>query len=132
MTLESMLTLMSPNKPNLNTESADLDRRGAERTPFEPLRARLGGRSEGIVVDLSETGARLQLPVAPPRDRQCPVQIEWRNTIVTLQARVVRSVQRSVQSESATLARTEYYVAIEFLDPTREAIDAVRRILQND
>ena len=51
---------------------------------------------------------------------------------MTLQARVVRSVQRSVQSESATLARTEYYVAIEFLDPTREAIDAVRRIIQND
>ena len=89
-------------------------------------------QGEGIIVDLSETGARLQLPVAPPRDRPCSVQIEWRNTIVTLQARVVRSVQRSVQSESATLARTEYYVAIEFLDPTREAIDAVRRILQND
>ena len=131
MTLESVLTLMSHDKPNLNTESADPDRRGAERTPFEPLRARLGKR-EGIVVDLSETGARLQLPVAPPRDGRCSIQIEWRSTIVTLQARVVRSVQRSVQSESATLARTEYYVAIEFLDPTREAIDAVRRIIENN
>ena len=90
------------------------DRRKAERVSFEPLRIRLDGTRDGIVVDLSEGGALLQTSIAPPQDRQFPVEIEWKNTKVPLQARVVRSEQRQVQLESATLKRTEYHVALEF------------------
>ena len=108
------------------------DRRRTEGVPFEPLRVRLDGTREGILVDLSEGGGLLQLSFAPPQGRQIAVQIEWKHTTVALQARVVRSVQRGVQIESATLARTEYYVAFEFLDTTRETSAAVRRIIQSN
>ena len=108
------------------------DRRKAERVSFEPLRIRLDGTRDGIVVDLSESGALLQMSVAPPKDRQFPVEIEWKNTKVELQARVVRSVQRQVQLESATLKRTEYSVALEFADMTLEQSAAVKRIIQSN
>lgn len=93
---------------------------------------RLGGTRGGILVDLSEGGALLQLSVAPPQERQITVEIEWKNTRVALQARVVRSVQRRVQPESATLVRTEYFVAIEFVAMTRETSAAVRRIIHRN
>lgn len=108
------------------------DRRRTERIPFEPLRMRLGGTREGILVDLSEGGALLQLSIAPPQDDQILVEIEWKSTRVPVQARVVRSVQRHVQLESATLVRTEYFVAIEFLDMMGETSAAVRRIIENN
>ena len=106
------------------------DRRKTNRTPFEPLRARLGGNREGICVDLSEGGARLQLSIAPPQDQPFAVELEWRDITVTLQARVVRSVQRYVQVESATLARLEHYVSVEFMEPAPETSTALRRILR--
>ena len=107
------------------------DRRKAERVSFEPLNIRLDGTRDGIVVDLSEGGALLQTSVAPPKGAEFPVEIEWKNTKVPLQARVVRSVQRQVQLESATLKRTEYYVALEFVDMTRKQAAAVKLILQS-
>lgn len=107
------------------------DRRKAERVSFEPLRIRLDGSRDGIVVDLSEGGALLQTSGVLPQDRQFPVEIEWKNTKVPLQARVVRSVQRQVQLESATLKRTEYYVALEFVDMTQKQSGAVKLILQS-
>jgi PilZ domain-containing protein len=108
------------------------DRRKAKRVSFEPLRIRLDGTRDGIVVDLSEGGALLQMAIAPPQDRQIPVEIEWKNTKVSLQARVVRSVQRPVQLEFATLTRTEYHVALEFVEMTRKQSDAVKLIIQNN
>jgi len=108
------------------------DRRKVERVSFEPLRIRLDRTREGILVDLSEGGALLQLSFKPAQDRQIPVEIEWKNTKVALQARVVRSVQRPVQLESATLKRTEYSVALEFVDMTREQFAAVKRIIQSN
>jgi c-di-GMP-binding flagellar brake protein YcgR len=106
------------------------DRRKAERVSFEPLHIRMDGTRDGIVVDLSEGGALLQTSVAPPKGAQFPIEIEWKNTKVPLQARVVRSVQRQVQLESATLKRTEYYVALEFVDMTPAQSAAVRLIIQ--
>ena len=44
---------------------------------------------------------------------------------------MVRSVQRCVQMEAATLARQEYYVAVEFVEPTSETTAVVQRIIQN-
>lgn len=107
------------------------DRRKAERVSFEPLRIRLDGTRDGIVVDLSEGGALLQTSIAPPKDR-FPIEIEWKNTKLSLEARVVRSEQRQVQLESATLKRTEYYVALEFVDMTPKQSAAVKLILQSD
>lgn len=108
------------------------DRRKSERVPFEPLRVRLDRTREGIVVDLSEGGALLQMSFSPAQDRQIAVEIDWKNTKVALQARVVRSEQRRVQLESATLTRTEYSVALEFLDMTSDQSAAIKRIIQSN
>jgi c-di-GMP-binding flagellar brake protein YcgR len=108
------------------------DRRRTERVGFKPLHVRVDKKHKGILVDLSEGGALLQLPTAPPQVRQITVEIEWRDAPVWVQGRVVRSIQRQVQLESATLARTEYYVAVEFLELAPETAAAVQRILQSN
>ena len=116
--------------PRAEVSPPEPERRKNQRVPLEPLRVRLDRKREGVAIELSEGGALLQLPVAPPKDRQLAVQIEWHDIVVTLPVRVVRSVQRQVQLESATLARTEYYVGLEFQNPTGEATAAIQRILK--
>ena len=111
---------------------SERDRRRTERVSFKPLSIRLDGAREGILVDLSEGGALLETSLAPPQDRPIAVEIEWKNTSVPLQARVARSVPRKVQLESATLVRTEYCVALEFLNMTPEQSTAVRLIIQGN
>jgi hypothetical protein len=90
----------------------------AARTRFEPLRIRLNGSRDGILRDLSESGALLVMALALPRDDTVTVNIEWRDAPVVAAARVARSEQRQVQLESATMARKDYNVALEFLDLT--------------
>lgn len=106
------------------------ERRKAARIPFEPLRVRLDGSREGILIDLSEGGALLVMSMSPPRDDTFRLTIEWKNTTVKVAARVVRSEQRQVQLESATLARKDYNVAVEFVEMTSDTAAAIRRILQ--
>jgi hypothetical protein len=107
------------------------ERRRDRRIPFEPLRVRLDKTREGILVDLSEGGALIVMSMSPPRDKQFLLRIEWQHTTVHVQARVVRSEQRRVQMEAATLARNEYNVALEFLDVTPEASASISRILHS-
>lgn len=105
------------------------DRRRTERVHFEPLRVRVYGNREGILVDLSEAGALVQFPAAPPREEEITLNIEWKDRTVQVQARVVRSTPRRVQLDGATLARTEFYVALEFLEVRPETTAAIRQIL---
>ena len=107
------------------------ERRRAERVPFEPLRVRLDRSREGILLDLSEGGALLVMSMSPPRDNTFKLTIEWKDTHVEVFARVVRSEQRHVQLESATLKRKDYNVALEFLDMTPDTAAAIRRIIQH-
>ena len=107
------------------------ERRRTARVPFEPLRVRLNKSREGILVDLSEGGALLVMAMSPPRDDKFKLTIEWKDTHVEVAARVVRSEQRQVQLESATLARKDYNVALEFLDMTPDTAAAIRRIIQH-
>jgi len=106
-----------------------VERRKAARVQFEPLRVRMDLSREGILVDLSEGGALLVMPMSPPRDNKFTVNIEWNNTWVELAARVVRLEQRQVRLASATLARKDYNVALEFLDMTPDRTVAIRRII---
>ena len=105
------------------------ERRRAARTRFEPLRIRLNGSREGILLDLSEAGALLVMAMSPPRDNTFIVTIEWRDTPVVVAARIVRSEQRQVQLESGTMARMDYNVALEFLDVTPATTAAIRHII---
>jgi hypothetical protein len=109
----------------------DRDRRKTTRVALEPVRARLDRAREGIVVNLSEGGALLQMSVSPPQGGGIAVEIEGKHAVVALQARVVRAFTRNVRLESATLARMEYCVALEFLAVTHESAAALRRIIQS-
>jgi hypothetical protein len=114
------------------TGPPESERRRAERVYFEPLRVRVHGTREGILVDLSESGALLLFAAALPVDRQLALQIEWKDRPLDLQARVTRCLPHHVQLASATLARTEYDVALEFVDPPREAVTLIREIIQKN
>ena len=105
------------------------ERRKAARIPFEPLRIRLNGSREGILLNLSEAGALLVMSMSPPRDDRFTVTIEWGDTPLVVAARIVRSEQRPVRLESATMARKDYNVALEFLDLTAATTAAIRHII---
>lgn len=86
---------------------------------------------EGILVDLSEGGALLLLSRPQDPDTQIALMIEDREP-VHLAARVVRCTPAAVETESATLARKEYHVAVQFLNVGADAAAAVSRIVQNN
>jgi hypothetical protein len=115
--------MTNPRDPRLG------ERRTAARIRFEPLRIRLNGSRDGILLDLSEGGALVVMSMPPPRDDTFEVTIEWRDAPVVVAARVVRSEQRQVQLESATMARKDYNIALEFLDLTPATRAAIRHII---
>lgn len=105
-------------------------RRRAERVRPGPLRVRLHRACEGFLINLSETGALVQLPVAQAPQKLVTLQVEWGEVTLRLRARVVRSSPQRVELPTATLVRSEYQVAVEFSDG--EAAAAVRPIIQNN
>lgn len=110
----------------------DSERRRAERVYFEPLRVRVHGTREGILVDLSEGGALVLFPAELPVDREVPLQIDWKDRTVHVQARVKRCLAHPVRLATATLARTQYDVAVEFVDVPPDAAATIQQILQRN
>lgn len=106
------------------------ERRKADRLRFA-LRVRVNVTREGILVDLSEGGALLLLSRPQHLDTQIALTIEDHQP-VHLAARVVRCTPASVETDSATLARKEYHVAVQFVDVAPDAAEAVRRIVRNN
>jgi c-di-GMP-binding flagellar brake protein YcgR len=108
------------------------ERRKAERVYFEPLRVRVYGTREGILVDLSEGGALVLFPAELAVGRDIQLQIEWKDRTVQVDARVKRCLAHPVRLASATLARTHYDVAVEFVDVLPDTTAAIRQILQSN
>lgn len=108
------------------------ERRRAERVYFEPLRVRVHGTREGILVDLSEGGALVLFPAELPVDREVVLQIDWKDRTVQAQARVKRCLAHPVRLAGATLARTQYDVAVEFVDVPPDAAATIQQILQSN
>jgi hypothetical protein len=78
-----------------------------------PLRVRHGAW-EGILVNISELGALVQLPVPEAVNTRVTFDVEWDDVRLQLSGRVVRSNPSFPQTAAAPLARTDYYIAIEF------------------
>lgn len=110
----------------------ETERRRTERVSFEPLRVRVRGTREGILVDLSEGGALVLWQAAMPVGETITLQVEWRDQVLLVSGRVKRCLAHQVQLPSATLARTQYDVALEFFDLSAETAAAIRRILETD
>ena len=107
----------------------DQNRRRSERFRFVlPVRVNVTG--PGILIDLSETGALLRLPRAQEPQKQVTVAIEGQPSVQPLPARVVRCTKVSVETETATLARTEYEVAVEFLGAGQQTAARIRLIIE--
>ena len=111
---------------------SDSERRRAERVYFEPLRVRVYGTREGILVDLSEGGALVLFPTELPAGREIRLQIEWDDRTLQVQARVKRCLAHQVRLASATLARTQYDVAMEFVDLPPDTAATIRQILESN
>jgi hypothetical protein len=108
------------------------DRRRAARVRPGPLRIRLHRTCEGILLDISETGALVQVPTSMPADRAVTLSLESPDTLLRLPGRVVRSSPHQVELASATLARKEYKVAVEFSDIPQDQVDALRRLIKSE
>ncbi len=106
------------------------ERRHSARINFEPMRVRVHGTREGILVDLSEGGARVLFPADLPVGRDIELQIEWDRRSVRVPAHVKRCQAHQVRLEAATLARTHYDVALEFFDVPPDSAAAIRDILK--
>lgn len=83
-------------------------------------------------MDLSEGGALVLFPAELAVGRELRLQIEWENRSYLVPARVKRCVANQVRLPSATLARTQYDVAVEFFDVPPETAAAIRQILERD
>lgn len=108
------------------------ERRRAVRVRPGPLRVRLHRTCEGILVDISETGALVQVPSSQAPQKVVTLQLEWRDAVVPLRARVIRSKPHAVQLATATLARAEYQVAVEFADVTPDEAVLLKNIVRGD
>jgi hypothetical protein len=108
------------------------ERRRAVRVRPGPLRVRLHRTCEGILVDISETGALVQVPSSQSPQKTVTLQVEWREAMLPLRARVVRSRAHRVELATATLARAEYQVAVEFADLTPDEAVILKNIVRGE
>jgi hypothetical protein len=108
------------------------ERRKTERVYFEPLRVRVRGTREGILVDLSDSGALVLFPVALAAGEHMTLQIEWKDSVLQLDARVKRCLSHPVQLATATMARTLYDLAVEFCDVPPDTAAAIRQIIASN
>jgi hypothetical protein len=100
---------------------AGRERRRAERIRAEPLRVLVHGGPEGVLLDLSEFGAKLELPTSPAPESRVTLDLIWRDVPVRLNARVVRSTASFADQSRLTWGEpTSYHVAVEFFDVSAE------------
>lgn len=106
--------------------------RRAPRVRPGPLRVRLHRTCEGILVDISASGALVQVPWSLSPDRQVTVNVDIGDTPLQLRGRVVRSMPHKLQMAEATLARTEYHIAVEFSDLPADQAAALQKLLKSE
>jgi PilZ domain-containing protein len=107
------------------------ERRHATRVRLGSLVARLDPACEGVLVDLSETGALLRLPVAQSPGEYVSIQVELTRARVEFSARVIRSNPRGQERSIMRPWPLEYDVGVEFTD-SQFAAPVVRHILATD
>jgi hypothetical protein len=108
------------------------DRRRATRVSRGPLRIRLRRGCEGILVDISETGALVQVPASLVAARVVTLDLENDGELLRLPGRIVRSTPQQLHLAAATLARKEYQIALEFSDLPEDQVVALRRLTRTD
>jgi hypothetical protein len=108
------------------------ERRRAVRIKPGPLRVRLEGRWQGILVDISEAGALVQLPVPQTVHTPITLEVEWEHTTLQLAGRVVRSSPSPFDTPRPARGMRDYYVAVEFLNVPDEIDPALKDIVRGE
>ena len=105
------------------------DRRRAERARPDEVCVRIQ-RTEGLVIDISETGVLIRIPVPQAADAVTSMSLDWLAGFVRLNGRVIRSVPCLVHQPAGAPAKTEHLVAIEFLDVSDKSAAALQRLIE--
>lgn len=108
------------------------ERRRAARVEPGPLRVRLEGRWDGILVDISELGALVQLPVPQTVHTPITLEVEWEHATLQLACRVVRSSPSPFETPRPPRGMRDYYVAVEFLNVPEESSPALKTIVSGE
>lgn len=117
----------------MEPDEASDDRRRAARVEPGPLRVRLHGRWEGILINISELGALVQLPIPQPVRTLITLEVQWEHATLQLTGRVVRSNPFPIGGvPEGPIGRTDYYVAVEFASVPTDAEDALQDIMRRE
>ena len=108
------------------------ERRRAVRIEPGPLRVRLSGKWDGILVDISEMGALVQLPVPQTVHSSITLDVEWEHATLQLSGRVVRSSPSPGEATRTRTGLTDYYVAVEFEPLPGPSDAALKRLLDQE
>jgi hypothetical protein len=108
------------------------ERRRAARVEPGPLRVRLEGTWDGILVDISELGALVQLPVPQTIHTTITLEVEWEHATLLLAGRVVRSSPSPVDADRPPRGLTDYYVAVEFTPLPEQSGATLRSIVDRE
>lgn len=126
--VEAVSLMLSGHPHRLARELlTDLARPRSLRVPTVSLPIRVGGII-GRLVNVSATGALVQLPHTLPSDRELPMRIEMEPQPVEVLVRVVRSHAVSVSLPFATWQHQEYAVALAFAELEPGAEEALKQL----
>jgi hypothetical protein len=105
-------------------------RRGRRVRPG-PLRVELESGSSGTLIDLSESGALLELPAPERVGSRISFDLHWDATPVAMLGRVVRSTPRYEGSWRVEwMEPIHYHVAVEFFDLAAQCTTTLRELLR--
>lgn len=97
------------------------------RVTTDPPQVRVAGFF-GRLVDVSATGALVQVQQTPAPDREWRMLINVEPEPVAMRVRVVRSTAVPVRLPGATWQRQEYVVGLAFTDLPRQAMEFLRKL----
>ncbi len=126
--VEAVSLMLSGHAHRLGREIlADLARLRSLRVAATALSVRIGG-TVGRLVNISATGALVQLPHSLPSDREWPMRIEMEPEPVELRVRVIRSHAVSVSLPEAMWQHQEYVVALAFTELEPRTEEALKKL----
>jgi hypothetical protein len=110
--------------------SSTFDRRRAKRVQPGPLAVALYGQ-DGVLLDVSETGALFKTDLARPYTDSLTFALQWGKESLSLRGRVVRAAtQHLPPAPDSALPRVEHHVAVEFQEVPAQTIAQLRRLVR--
>jgi hypothetical protein len=82
-----------------------------------------------MLIDISELGALVQLPVPQTIDAPITLELEWEHATLQLAGRVVRSSPSPAEEARMPAGVTDYYVAVEFASVPHQLDTALKKML---